>query len=755
MPIKTLSRKLALLVFLLCPGANSAAEKTTDSYVGANQCASCHKQAYSDWRLSDHSKSMAVANAETILGNFDNSSAIFHNMKSRFYKSGSKYFIETIGSDNKTHEYLISYTFGHFPLQQYLVEIENGHIQALNVAWDSRTTEEGGQRWIHLQPSEDITPDSPFFWTRHLQNWNSRCAQCHSTNLQKNYNVDDNSFGTTWSEINVACEACHGPGAEHLRLAKAGELDKVSGLINLTSNLSWEFAENQPIAQPVGKKSNNYLNMCGGCHSRRSIIADLKPGANYHNQYRLSLLDENLYHPDGQIQDEVFVLGSFLQSKMHAKGVTCMNCHQPHSGKLLLQGNNLCAQCHQPKTYDSANHHFHKHDSAGAQCVECHMPENRYMLVDDRRDHRFGIPNPALSLKLGTPNACNQCHKGTTANWAANALDDWKPTSQPPEAWALVNAAARLGDPTMTRPILSVAADESNQPIIKATLLQQLAVFPSRVGAEAAEKYLAHPEPLIRAAAVRSLDSAPTQIRWQQLSPLITDPVKSVRMEVAISLSNMLTEIPLEKIGEFRELIVEYRGSLAQSIDMPAAQASLGNLELNLGNPTAAENAYEKALTIEPLYIPALLNLADLYRATNNEAKASPLLLRALEFAPDSGATNFSYGLSLVRQQKYQAALPYLKAATEQQDSQVRYAYVYAVALDSVALTDKALVFLEKANEKWPNQYDLLLTQILYMEKLNLTDDILRPLSRLSKIAPGSPAVRQRVQKYVEAPGSE
>ena len=307
----------------------------------------------------------------------------------------------------------------------------------------------------------------------------------------------------------------------------------------------------------------------------------------------------------------------------------------------------------------------------------------------------------------------------------------------------------------MTRPILSVLADESKQPIVKATLLGHLAVFPSRVSTEVAAKYLLDADPFIRAAAVRSLAGAPPEFRWQKLSPLITDPAKSVRMEVAIALSNMPTEVPLEKIGDFRKLIIEYRGSLAYSIDMPATQASLGNLELNLGNPSAAEDAYKKALTIEPLYIPALLNLADLYRATNNEAKANPLLQKALNFAPDSGATNFSYGLSLVRQQKYRDALPYLKAATEQQDSQVRYAYVYAVALDSVAQTDKALVFLKEANETWPNQYDLLLTQILYMEKLNMTDDILLPLSKLSKIAPGSPAVQERVQKYVKSPGSE
>ncbi len=747
MSFNSLNWKPLLFAFLFYPGFNRASEV---SYIGTEQCASCHRQAYSDWKLSDHSKSMALASSESVLGNFDNSTVIFHNIKNRFYKEGTKYFVETIGSDGETNQFSISYTFGHYPLQQYLVEFENGHVQALNVAWDSRSKKKGGQRWIHLQPNENITADSPFFWTRHLQNWNSRCAECHSTNLQKNYDVLKNSFDTTWSEINVACESCHGPGAQHQRRAENGNLDQASGLVNLENNLKWEFSDNNPIALPVGNKSNAYIDMCGGCHSRRSIIADLDSGNNFHNQYRLALLGENLYHPDGQIQDEVFVLGSFLQSKMHASGVTCMNCHQPHSGKLLLQGNSLCAQCHLPGQYDTTKHHFHPVESAGAQCVECHMPENRYMLVDDRRDHRFGIPDPVLSEKLDTPNACNKCHKGTTTSWAISTLQEWRPISRSPDSWPLVNSSARLGDPTMTRPIISAIADETIPPIVKATLLEHLSIFPSRVGSDAAAKYLLDPDPLIRVAAVRSLVNAPPKIRWQHLSPLIVDPIKSVRIEVAAALSTMPTDIPLDKIGDFTVLIKEYRASLARSIDMPSTQSTLGNLELNLGNPGAAEKAYQKALAIEPLYIPALLNLADLYRATNREEEAIPLLLKALEFAPDSGATNFSYGLSLVRQEKYQAALPYLRAATEQQDSQPRYAYVYAIALDSVSLTDKAVIFLEKANQKWPNQYDLLLTQILYLEKLNLTEDILLPLSKLSKIAPGSPAVSQRVQKYLK-----
>ena len=739
--------KLTLLLLLACTCLGSA---FGNEFVGSGRCASCHQQAYADWKHSDHNKAMAVASTESVLGDFSDRRVSFHNIESRFFERNGRFYVETIGADKKQSEFLISFTFGHYPLQQYLVETDNGHLQALNLAWDARAEEAGGQRWMHLHAGEDLTPDSPFFWTRHLQNWNSRCAQCHSTNVQKNYDAENGSFDTTWSEINVACEACHGPGSRHIARAQSATLNLGSALVNAPVTLQWRFHEDESIAQPVGIKSVDYIDMCGGCHSRRAVIGNIDVHGNYHDQYQLTLLRENLYYPDGQIQDEVYVLGSYMQSKMHAKGVTCMNCHQPHSGKLVLQGNSLCAQCHLPEKFDTAQHHFHLQGSSGARCVECHMPSTRYMLVDDRRDHRFGIPDPRLSLELGTPNACNRCHEGSTATWANDVLAGWLDETPADDPHSRVNASARLGDPMTTLPVLALLANQSTANILKATLLQQLSAIPSRVATEAMAGYLLHPDPLVRVGAVKSLDSAPLQVRWQLLAPLITDPSKSVRMAVAVALSTMASAVPPGKKGLFTSLINEYRKSLAASIDMPSTQAALGDLEVNLGNLTLAEEAFKNALAIEPDFVPALLNLADLYRATKNEDTAAQFLQRALNFAPDSGAVNFSYGLSLIRQQKYKDALPYLKAATEQEDSVPRYAYVYAVALDSNSQTAKALTYLKQATNQWPNQYDLLMTQVMYMEKQHETDDILLPLSTLSKIAPNAPEVRSRLELYIQ-----
>jgi tetratricopeptide (TPR) repeat protein len=737
-------KEVILIGILLVPIQVIAAE-----FVGSSRCASCHSEAAANWKISDHYKSMSIASSEFVLGNFNDISVNFQDISSRFYQRGSDYFIETVGDDGEQHEYLLSYTFGYYPLQQYLVEIDDGHIQALNLAWDSRNKEDGGQRWIHLQPGEPNDPASPFFWTRHLQNWNSRCAECHSTGLEKNYDVVNHSYKTSWSEINVACESCHGAGAEHVLRAESGSLSTGSAILSAPNTLRWEFLPGDSIAQPQGDKSNRYVDMCGGCHSRRAVIGEISSSKAYHDQYSLSLLAEELYYPDGQIQGEVFVLGSFLQSKMHDRGVTCMNCHEPHFGKLVLQGNALCGQCHLPKTFDTPRHHFHPSGSPGALCVECHMPETNYMLVDDRRDHRFGIPRPDISEQIGTPNACNGCHKGTTPGWASSTLALWLGSPVVSDPDALIMSLAQQGDPATTRAIIELAGIDGTSNIKRATLLELLSAFPSRVSIEAAAGYLEHEDPLVRVAAVRMLRTVSPEVRWRLLSPLIRDHSSSVRIEVAVALSTMPTDVPLGSIGEFTNLIRQYRESLTHSFDMPSTQMSLGNLERNLGNPAAAEDAYQRAIRIEPDYIPARLNLADLYRETGREALVIPLLQYALKAAPDSGAVSFSYGLSLIRQKMYQQSLSYLKAATEKDDSQPRYSYVYAVALDSVSNTREAIYVLIEANNKWPNQFNLMMTQILYMEKLGETDGILRILSSLSKLAPASPEVKRLLNKYV------
>ena len=257
------------LLFLCVPGLAA-------DFVGAEVCGTCHKNELTQWQKSDHFHAMQIADAENVLGDFNNTEVVFHNIKTRFFRQENKHFIETLSQTDKTETFEVLYSFGHRPLQQYLVDIGSGKLQAFNIAWDSRAKDAGGQRWFHLQPEEDMSSDHPFFWQGHFQNWNSRCAECHSTNLKKNYNAALNNFNTQWSDINVACEACHGPGSDHLTLAQTNSITTTAtGLLNTGKHVTWQFNEGDPIAKPQSVADQQEINICGGCHSRRLPISEI------------------------------------------------------------------------------------------------------------------------------------------------------------------------------------------------------------------------------------------------------------------------------------------------------------------------------------------------------------------------------------------------------------------------------------------------------------------------------------------------
>ena len=254
------------------------------------------------------------------------------------------------------------------------------------------------------------------------------CADCHSTHLRKNYNPRTEAYETQWSEINVACEACHGPGSSHVQWAKSND-KKVGNLgfdfaIKQYKHSDWIIDPNTGNAKP--KKSispNKVIDTCANCHSRRQTSHfGAKAGEALLDNMHVRLLTEPVYHQDGQVNGEAYVYGSFLQSKMYLSGVTCSNCHDPHSLKLKATGNSLCAQCHMPNKYDAPSHYFHAKDTEASRCVTCHMPEENFMVIDGRRDHSFRIPRPDLSVKLQVPNVCTDCHTNQSNQWAADYL---------------------------------------------------------------------------------------------------------------------------------------------------------------------------------------------------------------------------------------------------------------------------------------------------------------------------------------------
>lgn len=712
---------LALLILALVCLPLHAAEP---SFTGSASCESCHQDTVASWKSSHHYQSMLPANADSVLGNFDNQTFNYGEITSRFYRDGDKYMVETDNAKGEMQAFEITYTFGFFPLQQYLIPFEDGRLQALNVAWDSRPQDQGGQRWMHLYPDGDpVTFEDRVHWTGAFMNWNSRCAVCHSTGLEKNFSSASNRYKTTWEEVNVACEACHGPAASHLKWAEGDQQSADRGF-DFSMDDHGIFApasgaDTRTFSRTDQQKPTRQVQTCAACHSRRSEISPYHAGQPFSDQYQLALLEPPLYFPDGQIDDEVYVYGSFLQSKMNGAGVVCTDCHDPHSNKLRANDNSLCTQCHVSAVFDQPTHHHHDAGSPGASCVNCHMPVKTYMVVDDRHDHSFRIPEPRLTLALGVPNTCNQCHKDEDAQWALDALTSWGISSNVRADHAAVLNAAWSGQPSALPGLMALANQPANSAILRSSAIVASGNFPTQDMMNLLPQWLQSEDPLVRASVARSMDWVPVAQRYALLRDYISDKSKAVRMAVARQLSAFpADQLPPEYAAEITTLLQEYQQSLLLNADMPEDQMNLGLFYTATGNVVAAEKAYRLALTLSPGYLPAMLNLADLYRANEMDAQAEPLLTRALELAPAEASVQHAMGLLRIRQGSLAASLPYLRSAAQAEPQNARYTYVYAVGLWETGSRNEAVSELEGALERVPGSRDIVSALASYYQQL-------------------------------------
>ena len=719
---------------LLCFSALLQAQ----TYVGMEACADCHQSQVAAWQRSHHAMAMQPANVQSVLAPFEGEVFSLGATEARFFKRDGHFWINALGSDGVRQDFQVHYTFGFTPLQQYLVATDKGRLQAFDIAWDSREQDKGGQRWFHLQPEENPQPGHPFFWQGAYQNWNSRCADCHSTGVDIGFDAASVSYDTTFEAVNVACESCHGPASEHLARAQKNDWQLGSGLVNSLAPATFVYDGKASIAKPHGTSDHSEIDMCGGCHARRSVL-DRGPGGevDFHDRFRVAGLESELYFANGQIKDEVFVLGSFLQSKMYQAGVRCSHCHDPHSGNTLAQGDALCAQCHQPATYATELHS--RHSDGAAQCVDCHMSARLYMGVDWRRDHGFHRPTTALP---GQTNACQGCHQGDPD--VEQARQTWADNNP---HWAADLQAARDFDPRAVRALSQWIKDETQAPLVRASMLQQLAATPSQMSVDAAMAVLEHRDPMLRAAAINVLQALPAAARWQALQGRLEDDSKVVRMALAIALQGL----PEAQFGDqhkrVKALQQEYAAMLENSRDMPAAQLGLANIAMQNGDLLGAQQHFESALAIDPSDVASLLNYADFNRQLGAEDMAASLLHKALAIAPDSAVVQYALGMSEVRSKRYASAIKYLRAAVATDTAIPHHHYVLAVALQNQGDVRAAVQVLAAAIEHWPYDYALLSTAINFQLALGDHPSLVHWVARLSEIAPNAPEVRAFISR--------
>jgi tetratricopeptide (TPR) repeat protein len=579
-------------------------------------------------------------------------------------------------------DFEVAYTFGVEPLQQYLVRFPDGRVQVLPFGWNVVERE-----WFHLYADEPVPAGDLLHWTGIQQNWNHMCAACHSTHVDKGYRPETDRFETTFGEIDVSCEACHGPGSEHVRLEGKGGL-----AVGFPARGSWRFAPDAAVAhrQPA-LPDRTQVETCGRCHARASLLSqDAPAGQPLLDTHRVALLDRGLYFADGQIDAEVYVYGSFLQSRMYAVGVQCSDCHDPHSLRIEGVPDDTCARCHRPEAFATPAHHRHEPGSPGASCVACHMPERTYMQIDARRDHGFRVPR-RLS---GEPDACASCH--------ADGLVDWRP--EPRAHFGPVLRAGRARAPGSAEALVALAGDRAQPAIARATALRLLGEQLSPGAIPALTRGVDDGDPLVRMAALGSAAGLPPGERLLLARPKLADPVRAVRLEAETALRGVPEAelLPLDRAA-IAYVRGEYRALQLLHADRPESWINLGLLELASGNAEAALASYRRALEIEPRFVPAAVNLADLYRALDRDADGEQLLLSTVARLPESADAWHALGLVRVRLGRRAEAAEALARAARLAPEVPRYAFVHAVSLHSAGDADAARRVLRDLVERHPD----------------------------------------------------
>jgi tetratricopeptide (TPR) repeat protein len=713
------------------------------AYVGSDACADCHASEHAAWHGSQHAVAMCAAADSTVLGDFDGAHFREGATTAEFFRREGRFYVRTEGADGRPAEFEIRYTFGVHPLQQYLVSFPGGRLQALGIAWDARPAAAGGQRWFALEP--DTRPGDAVHWTGIDQNWNYQCADCHSTNLRKGFDAERDSFATTWSEINVGCESCHGPASNHLTWAAHrqgwrkfdGPGKGLPARLDERRDVAWTIdpaTGNAVRSKP--RESERELEVCARCHSRRSQFADAAAGEPLLDAFRPALIESGLYHADGQQRAEVYNHGSFLQSRMNAKGVTCSDCHDPHTQRLRSEGDGVCAPCHAPAKYQTAEHHHHAEESVGARCVSCHMPPTTYMQIDPRLDHSIRIPRPDRTVTLGTPNACNGCHTDRSPDWAAAQVRTWFPAAKPGfQAFAEAFHAADQGAPGASAGLLAVTANRELPAFVRASALARMSATSGPRVVAAAGAGLQDPDATVRAAAVQVLAEADETTRSRHLTASLDDPVRLVRMEAAHALAGRPERrmVELEK-NQFEDALQEFVQSERFNAERPESHMNLAGLQRQRGQLDRAEASLVRALQIDPTFEPAAVNLASLLSERGREAEAERVLREFVARQPRAASAQHALGLSLIRQKRAAEALPLLAEAVRLMPENSRFAYVYAVGLHDTGMTEQARCVLESAVARDPYDRDLLNALAAYDRAAGRVEDAQRWARRLSEL---------------------
>lgn len=685
----------------------------TSTFVGNSSCAECHEVEYNNWLDSDHDNAMDTAIAETVLGDFEDAEIVTKEFTTKFYQKNNRFYVYTLGPEGKPDEFEISYTFGVRPLQQYLIAFEKGRLQCLPYAWDTENNE-----WYYLNDRVyhglDIPPDDWLYWTNNGQNWNAMCAECHSTNLKVNYDLDTREFHTTWSEINVSCEACHGPASNHVLWSEVAEEERP------------EIPFYGFDRQTIDLNTEQLLDQCAYCHARRSSMTDNgTTGDSYLNHFIPQLISSDFYYPDGQIKEEDYVFSSFTQTRMYKSHVKCSDCHEPHSLKTKQQGNLLCLQCHDWQDYDTEKHHFHPttgidsdtvltengfyNKGDGTQCVDCHMTGGIYMGADFRRDHSIRIPRPDVAKSTGSPDACTACHDDETLDWALITLKEWYPNYNDSIHYGELFLMAENGNYEATNGLINILNDTGAAAMVKAAALRHLTLISTPESQKVIHQFLNDSLPLIRLAATQNYFDPDANTSIEEISPALTDSLLAIRIAAGQHLMGFENpQLDTFQIMAFNKVEKEYLNFQRKTAYFASSRYNLGVYYMRQNKIKEAMHEFKTALKIDKLYFPAMLNLAVLYSRAGNNQKAEKWLSYTLKEDPDNIEALRYMGLLKAEQKDFKQAVKYMEKVVDLDQGNARIYYNLGLIYQQIGDMKKAEKALQNALSIYPDNYDYL-----------------------------------------------
>ena len=684
------------------PGRNSPDQRQVlAQYGGSASCRECHEEAYELWQNSHHARAERPVDPALDRIAFDPARTFSHGTQSSELRwTNGTGQVTAVGLSGKPESHTVARVIGEDPLQQFLVPFPAGRWQTLEASYDPRSNQ-----WFNVYGAEDRRPGEWGHWTGRGMNWNSMCAACHNTRLFRNYDERTDTYHTTMAEQSVGCESCHGPLAAHNAWQK-------------------QFGKSGRKDPTVSKATKaQVLDYCGFCHARRTdLTGDFKPGDRFLDHFDLVVVDRSeRYYADGQIRDEDYEYSSFLGSRMYARGVYCLDCHNPHSMKTLLPGNWLCLRCHnggdtnapiinpvthsrhkvfgfdtngQPASLDLSAYRPKEIQETGGECVNCHMPQTVYMQRHWRHDHGFTSPDPLLTRQYGIPNACNRCHADKPVDWALKYCDEWygAKMDRPARARALVNARAQRGE-TGVQPELLAWLKREELPYWQAVAIGFLAPWAAQPEvASVLVSSLSHTNPLVRTIAAASLEPAAAELTpetRQALEHCLTDPVRSVRVAAA---STLRATLDLNSAAGR-----DFLHFLDTNSDQPTGQLHKGLFYFSRNEFETALGHFQKAISWDPYSAPLRQELAVVLSALNRPQEAADALKEACRIVPNDAESHYKLGLARHELGDLAGTVRELETAVKLEPRHVLAWYNLGLAQNAFGKTEAAIESLLRA----------------------------------------------------------